>query len=284
MNFMNERCTCGIDRVPVVTISVFVLQLCVFYSSQPWSSNMWYAYGYRHPEHTNWFSPLTYSVFHIDVFHLWSNMGVFVISGAIIELTEASVRLAVVLLISTPMAAMGHGLVSTAPVVGASGFVYATIAYQLALAFKNWREMRILRDSPVFTTFTSIISSVYMRVFVAVLLLVMEFAFSNTVSNTSHGGHALGALAGLTVGIVIGSNVRIDFLEVVLPCIGLLMYIVGAMAIAAASGQILCLVYLIVCFPILIWYVLQEWMQWIATWHVDFQYDPPRIIVARRVG
>lgn len=267
--------------MPIVTISMFILQLTIFYSSS--SPKAWKTYGYQHPGRISWFTPLTYSVFHLDSFHIWSNMIIFLVSGTIIELTEAGLRLAIVLLISTPMAAMGHGLVSSSLVVGASGFVYATITYQLALALKNWREMRVRRDASAIITFRSIVSSVYTRLLIGVVLLTSEIGFSNARTNTSHGGHAFGALGGLVVGVVVGSNVRIDMLEIVLPALGLLAYIVSAMAISAASGQILCLVYFVVFLPILIWYVLQEWLQWNETWYMGLTYDPPRIVVRRRV-
>ena len=132
-----------------------------------------------------------------------------------------------------PYSALGHGFVErNRGVVGFSGVIYATLAYQVALLAKNWKEMRCRshHPSPLIAA-RACISSAQVRLLVIVFLILSEIALMQRATNVSHGGHGIGAASGMLTGLAIGSNVYLDCWEVVAPVLG----VIGHLALSLAG-------------------------------------------------
>lgn len=226
MHFLDERCTFSLNRFPFVTLAFFAACAAAHYAKVEQA-----AYSTT----AEWYTPFSYAFFHTDSSHLWNNMVVFIVAGSINELIGGNGRMLTVVLVSIPIAASGHGLFYSNRVVGASGVVYATIVYQLTLVVKNWHEMRIRTDNGGLLV-RSLVSDRRARVAVALVLLVSEIIVSRRSTNISHATHGFGSLAGFALSVAIGVNVRIDCWELVLPCIGTIIY-VSLLVVCIGSGQ-----------------------------------------------
>ncbi len=228
-HFLDKRCTFTVDRWPWVTCSLCISCIAIFYAGID-SSN--FAYKINNP--SAWATPFLYAFFHTNSSHLWSNMIIFLLAGIAFEATENSWRLFITVMVSTPLAAGGQGFVSENGVIGASGFVYAVIVYQLALVLKNFREMRYRPYAKsLYISVRSVISAATTRLIFGLVLLVAEIVSTRYNNNISHGAHALGAASGILLSMAMGSNVVIDVLEIIsvfLGCIGLFCLIIANVA------------------------------------------------------
>lgn len=230
-HFLEERCTGACDRWPIVTSALVVSCIAVFYSNVPLLP---YA---RDGMPERWYAPFAYAFFHVDAFHLWSNVIILFLAGVVFEATETNARLLLTLMVSAPFAAAGQGFASDRGVVGISGVVYAVLVYQVALVVKNCREMRSRPSHPDWYVVTrSSLSSSCARLSFGLVLLVGEIITSQYAADVSYGGHALGAVSGFLLSLSIGSNVVIDACELVVPLAGLCGLIAVVVAIVS-TGQ-----------------------------------------------
>lgn len=184
-----------------------------------------------------WGTAWSYAFFHADAYHLWSNMVIFLLGGALLEATDTNGRLLVTTLCAIPYSALGHGLVygNRVGVVGFSGVVYAVLAYQLSLLIKNWQEMRCRLNNPdPYIAFRSCVSSAWVRIAIAIILILSEVGLMQGATNVSHGGHGFGAVSGVLVGLAIGSNVLLDWWELLIPIVGILGHL--ALALSAFAN------------------------------------------------
>lgn len=262
-HFLEERCTWTCDRLPWITMLLLLSNLVCF-SLRPADLS---SVSYKATESSQqWSTVWTYAFFHVDEYHLLSNMLVFVPAGALLEATDSNARMVIVTLCGIPYAAMGHGLFErTRGVIGFSGVVYAVIVYQLALLSKNWKEMRCrpTHTDPWVTT-RAFLSSSQIRLVVFVFLFVAEIILSSRSSTISLGGHIVGGISGLFVGLAIGSNVRLDWWEVLMPLVGVVghlsLALAGFCSIQVASGT-----YGLLLTPLLSLFAAKELMLGVST-------------------
>ena len=227
------RKSCRPMCLPYVSITLFTAIVSLFYLTD-YETAEFYAYHPAKP----WYTALAYAFFHADSSHLWSNASVLLLYGGVFELTEEPARAVAVVLASIPASAGGHAIFSHLPVVGASGFVYAIICYQLAILVKNWREMGVEYETASSARFlVSCVASRGVYLGWAFFLLAVEIVGSLYTSRVSHWGHAFGAAAGVTAGLVLASNLKYDVGEVVLVVLGCAGY-AGLVASIFASRQL----------------------------------------------
>ncbi len=264
-HFLEERCTGGAHRWPWTSTAFSIVAVATHYSMH--DKDAAYTYGYRGAM-APWFTPWTYAFIHFDSMHLWSNLLVVLVAGAMLEATDGSARMLIVLVASIPMAAVGHGAFSDRFVVGASGYAYAILTYQIALLLKNWREMRVRAAHPdPWIAWRSYLSSARARLALLVALLVLEVAFSQTTDDLSSGGHLFGALVGVFAGISIASNVTVDVCEFLLPPLGLCGYLALVLA-GFATLQVAAASFACIAIPFIGVYTTLELMRWRRKWRV----------------
>lgn len=254
-HFLQRRCTYTYDRWPWATCAFFIACVCTFYgtdSLQP----------YRRNDPSRWFAPFVYAFFHIDSFHLWSNMIILLFGGVAMEATETTLRVFLTIMISIPLSAAGQGFASDRGVVGASGFVYAILVYQVALVLKNCREMRVRSNHREwYIVLRSVLSSAYTRLAFGILLLIAEIIVSQYSTNVSSAGHALGAVAGLFAGMAIGTNVVIDVAELIIPLVGwcgLFGLVIAALSTSQYAAALWTWPFVLATLPILS-HEIQKW-------------------------
>eukprot|EP00966_Prymnesium_polylepis_P290436 6709049-Prymnesium_polylepis.1 len=233
-HFLDKRCTFTVDRWPWVTCSLCISCIAIFYAGID-SSN--FAYKINNP--SAWATPFLYAFFHANSSHLWSNMIIFLLAGIAFEATENTWRLFITVMVSTPLAAGGQGFASENGVIGASGFVYAVIVYQLALVLKNFREMRYRPYAKsLYISVRSVISAATTRLIFGLVLLVAEIVSTQYNNNISHGAHALGAASGILLSMAMGSNVVIDEEFSHLAAVDAVDAVVAVAAVAAVAAAI----------------------------------------------
>lgn len=260
-HFLQQRCAYSLNRFPWATLSFFVLNVVTFYGASIVPEQIAYSKG---DSGAQWRTVWSYAFFHVDAYHLWSNMVVLLLAGSLLEATDANARMVVTTLCAIPCSAIGHGLVYGihVPVVGFSGVVYAVLAYQFSLLAKNWKEMRCRpRSEDPFIECRALISSAPIRLCVAIVLVVVEVSLMHNTTGVSHGGHGFGALSGFFVGLAIGSNVYFDWWECVIPLIGIIGHL-GLVMAAFASMQVAGGTYgLLLTIPVAL-FVVRELNRW----------------------
>lgn len=266
-HFLQERCTNRLDRLPLIS-TIFVVTSILLHKNPDSVDRV--SYGYDENE---WYAPIAYAFFHLDADHLYSNVPVLFVSGAIVEATEGNLRCFVLALYSVPFAAVGHAVTQRrVRVVGASGFVYATIAYQFALVFKNWSEMRVRKSSVWWIQVRSIISAAQTRVLVGILLLISEIIVSQKDSQTSHMAHGFGAVAGVLAGMTIGSNVRQYPSNALVGLMGCILVVLSCL-VPVVDGQYLASVYMLACMPWLLYLAALDIEAWFRRWKIVAHSD-----------
>ena len=131
-HFLKERCTYTITRYPWITAILCITSITLHYVDL---SHVTLSYSRDHcglltmgedaqvvmaanselspseEEDTNclnseyWYTPISYSLAHVSQYHLWQNVIVLAISGAVLELTESNARVLLLFFISAPLAA-----------------------------------------------------------------------------------------------------------------------------------------------------------------------------------
>lgn len=274
VHYLQERCTGGPDRWPLVTAALVLSTVVVFYSDAA-------VVAYARTEQRAG-APLLYAFFHSGPLHVWSNMVIFGVAGAIVEATETSLRLALVVAVSTPIAAAFHGLTRPNGVIGASGYVFAAIAYQLCLVLKNWREMRLRPNHPnAWIQFRATLSSAPSRLAIAIVLLASEIAASTTESNTSHVAHLGGALAGAALSASMGSNVLLEKWEVIVTLLGVCAAF-ALVGVVLGSGQVIAAVWAWAFVLASLWVTRRELVRWSERFTVRWRVGEGVVVVARR--
>ncbi len=261
-HFLDARCTYSLNRLPLVTLAIFITNVVFYY--QPVTR---VSYSTTSPI---WYSSLSYAFFHSDASHLWNNMVIFLISGTINESIGGNGRMLVLVLASIPIAASGHGLYHENGVVGASGIVFAVIVYQLTLVLKNWNEMRTRLDHRNFcVALRSMFSDARARVTFAVLLLISEILVAQQQeTNISHATHAFGALSGACLSAAICVNTKLDWWEFAIPWIGVALYVL-LVVVAFLSNQKSAGLFSFVPLPFVILYACKETSRWKRTWKIS---------------
>ena len=276
-HFLERRCTGGWDRLPIATSVFLVAAVACFYSLEVATQVDDLAYERESPP---WYTAWAYAFGHLSASHLWSNMVIFALGGALFEATEGNARLVVVIGASTPIAALGHGVFSGRRVLGASGYVYATLTYQIALLLKNWREMRARpHHEDGWIACRSVASSAPMRLTIALILFIAEIVSSQYTSNVSNGGHLFGALAGIFLGVTVGSNVVIDACELCCPLVGLVGYLALAI-VGFATRQYAAGALALVPLPVAIAIAVGEIRAWLRAW--KFVVRGTALVLTRR--
>lgn len=251
------------NRFPWVTLCLFFTEIVVFFTTSVTLTEV--AYDPR-DSLGHWKTVWTHAFFHVDTYHLYSNMFVFLFAGALLEATDTNSRLLLVVLCSIPIAALGHGIVSPSRrVIGASGYVYAVLTYQIALLIKNWREMRCRsnhRDPWIETR--SCISSAPVRLVIILLLLTSEISLHANATDISTGGHVFGALSGLLIGLAVGTNVTFDWWELTLPVVGLASYLAVGV-VGFPTRQVACGTYALLLSQLVAFYAAKELRRWART-------------------
>lgn len=143
---------------------------------------------------------LTYMLLHANWFHLGFNVFVQIVVGAPLELVHGSIRIACIYLAGVVAGSLGTSVVdSEVFLVGASGGVYALLAANLADIMINFSTVKFvtlkLLAILLFSTF-DFAYAVYANYYVA----------TTSTTTISYIAHLTGALAGLTIGLLVLKN------------------------------------------------------------------------------
>lgn len=159
----------------------------------------------------------------VDEAHLWKNVVLLLLSGALLESSEQALHAFEVAYGGGVLSVAGHGATSSLRIRGASGAVYAILWSQASLLLLNWSEM----------------PTRHLRLLGLVLLLALEvlmFVWLGRETRTSYAGHAFGAVAGIAISLVSGRNVRFHHWELALNLLGLALYLC-ILVVALATSQ-----------------------------------------------
>ena len=206
-----------ICRLPILTVATCVACIVIFFANDA------HGWSYGRSNEGPWWSCLAAMISHVDQEHLWSNVAFLAIAGCFLEITEGVPHVACVLFGGGCIGAALHGVADPdTRVRGTSGAIYAVFFSQLSLLALNWAEMpaRVL------------------RLCVLLILIVVDVAaliFWRS-DNVSYEGHLFGALAGVSIALVLGRNVRLRRFEIAFTWLGVLGY-AALVATAFAGGQ-----------------------------------------------
>ena len=166
---------------------------------------------------------VTYMLVHIGISHFVFNMLMQILVGVFLEMEQVgwkgSLKVGLVYMSGVVAGSIGQSL--TEPgiyVAGASGGVYALIAAHLSTLVLNWNE-----DNEVQTA-KKVIQFGFVKwirvVFIGILVtydtahqILGHLGYLDGDNNTSVMGHLCGALAGLTVGIAVLDNRKVETWE-----------------------------------------------------------------------
>ena len=166
---------------------------------------------------------ITYMFVHIGIDHFVFNMIMQILVGVFLEMEQegwkGSFKIALVYMSGVIAGSLGQSL--TEPgiyIAGASGGVYALIAAHLSTLVLNWNEDDEIQMPKKVVQFGLV---KWIRVvFIAVLVIydttiqiLGHLGYLAGDNNTSVMGHLCGALAGLTVGIFVLDNRRVETWE-----------------------------------------------------------------------
>lgn len=145
---------------------------------------------------------LTYMLLHANWFHLGFNVFVQIVVGAPLELVHGSIRVACIYLAGVVAGSLGTSVVdSEVFLVGASGGVYALLAANLADIMINFSTVKF----------------VTLKLLAILLFSSFDFAYAvysnfyaveskSSTTSISYIAHLTGALAGLTIGLLVLKN------------------------------------------------------------------------------
>ena len=178
---------------------------------------------------------ISYMFVHIGISHFVFNMVMQILVGVFLEMEQegwmGSVRVAIVYMAGVIAGSLGQSM--TEPgiyIAGASGGVYALIAAHLATLVLNWNEDNTIQTAKKVIQFP-LVKSIRL-LFITTLVI---FDTTNAVlgelgyvdgGDTSVMGHLCGALAGLTVGIFVLDNRRVEQWETRMKWISLSIFAV----------------------------------------------------------
>ena len=166
---------------------------------------------------------ITYMFVHIGISHFVFNMIMQIVVGVFLEMEQegwkGSFKTGIVYFSGVIAGSLGQSL--TEPgiyIAGASGGVYALIAAHLATVILNWKEDDEIQTPKKVIHFGLV---KWIRVvFISVLVIfdtttqiLGHLGYLEGENNTSVMGHLCGALAGLTVGIFVLDNRRVEYWE-----------------------------------------------------------------------
>ena len=166
---------------------------------------------------------VTYMCVHIGISHLVFNMTMQIMVGVFLEMEQSgwigSLRIAAVYMSGVISGSLGQSL--TQPriyIAGASGGVYALIAAHLSTLVLNWKEDDEIKAAKKVIQFGLVkwIRIIFIVISVAydtIHQILGHLGYLEGDNNTSVMGHLCGALAGLTVGIFILDNRRVESWE-----------------------------------------------------------------------
>ena len=162
----------------------------------------------------------TYMCVHIGISHFVFNMVMQVVVGVFLEMEQCgltgSLKIATVYMSGVIAGSLGQSL--TQPgiyIAGASGGVYALIAAHLSTLILNWKEDDEIATAKKVIQFGMV---KWIRlIFIGILVvydtthqILGHLGYLEGDNNTSVMGHLCGALAGLTVGIFVLDNRKVE--------------------------------------------------------------------------
>jgi len=214
-------------RPPIVTLSLLIGMISVYYVAgeyeTPGPSAKALIYKPKTADQVgDWYRSLSAMFSHVSDNHLWMNSIMLLLLGTLFELTEGPVHTLCVVWGSGTLGFALHGVYrANAMVRGMSGACYGIIFAQISLLALNWAEMpfRWLRA-------------------VVILILAGADAYSYYTAPTrglSYEAHFFGAIAGISVALVLGRNVRLRKWEISLTGAGVVGYVL--LVIIAVSGE-----------------------------------------------
>ena len=191
------------------------------------------------PSSGAWYTCLGTFLVHLGPVHLWMNVAFLAIIGSLIEMTEGTTRLALMLWGAQTLGMGLNGAVSTSGrgAVGASAACYGCLWAQVALMLHNWQEMPLR----------------FLRLTACILLIVAEIVMisAGMQQGTAIGAHVFGATTAVTVGLGLAVNVTRRRWEVALNVLGALGYLAHVVA-ALATGQTAPALLGLITWPILV--------------------------------
>jgi len=166
---------------------------------------------------------MSYGLLHDGAIHLITNLGVQLLVGIPLEMSHSSGRIMVIYLSGVLAGSLGTSLLDPQMfLAGGSGGAYALIAAHLATLILNWKEDKVILGEQIKLKEGKITSAVHGRLFsilrlAAVLVFalvdisVVVYHWAKDVSTTTgYHAHLAGALAGLTMGVVVLKNRRVE--------------------------------------------------------------------------
>lgn len=145
---------------------------------------------------------LTYMFLHANWFHLGFNVFVQIVVGAPLELVHGSIRIACIYFAGVVAGSLGTSVVdSEVFLVGASGGVYALLAANLADIMINFSTVRFVTIKLLAILLFSSFDFAY-----AVYSNYYLMEATSSTPTISYIAHLTGALAGLTIGLLVLKN------------------------------------------------------------------------------
>jgi len=171
-------------------------------------------FTFRHdPDRMKWQTVLLSFFSQVHGWHLVFNVLMLLLAGVLLEVSEGSLRFFCIAWGAQTLSMGLHGGMDGRSVVGSSGVSYGMFWAQLALLALNWSEM----------------SWRYVRLVIlgcmALSDVISIFCLGGNKETTAAWAHLGGALASISIALVMGVNVRRREWEWMVSCLGLMVYV-----------------------------------------------------------
>lgn len=215
-------------RPPVVVLGLLIAMITVFYvageQNRPGRTAMDMIYIPSSADKTAaWYRSLSAMFSHVSTTHLWMNAAMLLFLGSLFEFTEGVLHTLAVVWGAGNLGFALHGTYKPLVMVrGMSGAIYGIIFAQISLLALNWAEMPLR----------------WLRVILILLLAGADAVtyFTTDTRGTSYEAHLFGALAGISVALVMGRNVRFHHWELTFTWGGVVGF-AALIAVAFATAQ-----------------------------------------------
>jgi len=230
-----HRCNTKGKYVPLLSVALCILLVvcfCVFPGAwDQQSSRTQYEFTFRGDDPAlNWYTVLFAAVSQVGAWHLFFNVTTLLVGGVFLELTEGSVRLALVVWGAQTLSMGVHGAMDGRSIVGSSGVGLGLLWAQLALLALKWQDMPL--------KLVRVVMLCAMGMFDAGSV----YSLGGMRERAAMWAHLGGALAAISVALITGVNVRRRHWEWMLSCVGVLIYaslVVWVIALEEKSAGLL---------------------------------------------